>query len=254
MSLKVRELVSTGGPDGNSAWLDMGEQALLPAATVTTTPAIAVVQLIPTVDTQIAGGAYPGDSVVGGAAVARLNGAQVNFVTILAASIHFDLQVSVTRTATLGVAIAASVAITQVTMAYPLLGPMPEDQTFVITDAAGNTKTFTSLGVTAAGSTVVMVDSVTPANAYAVGNPVVFQVGLSAAFGWVAGASAGTPVFGAKQSVAMPAITTNSALVTPTNGSGSYLPLAQGDRIEAITTTDSSTVTMPAGIVQTLVI
>lgn len=253
MSLKVRELASTGNPRGQSSWFDMGDQTILAASTVSTA-VLYPIQLVPIVDTQLADGSSPGDVPPAGDSVSRLNGAQVNFVTALAAAIHFNLGVQVVRTMTLGTAVTASVAITQVTLGQPLIAPMASGATFVVTNAAGTAQTFTTSQIAPAGSTVVLVNSVTPGAAYAVGNPVVFLVGNGPAFGWVAGAAAGTPTFGAKQSVSMPPIAANTALVTPVGGTGSFLLLAQGDRIEASTSTDSSTVTMPAGILQTLVI
>ena len=253
MSLKVRELSVTGNPRGQSAWIDSGDQTILAPITVSTV-VLYPIQLIPTVDTQLADGSYPGDVPNSEDSIARLNGAQVNFVTALAAAIHFNLAVQVVRSTPLGVAIASGVAITQVTLAQPLLSPMPSGQTFVATNAAGTAQTFTTSQIAPSGSTVILVNSVTPGAAYAVNNPLVYLVGNGPAFGWVAGASAGTPTFPAKGSVSMPAIAANTSLVTPVGGTGSFMLLTQGDRIEAATSTDSSTVTMPAGILQTLVI
>jgi hypothetical protein len=253
MALKVRELISTGSPDNQSSYMDQGENSPIAAATVTTAVVATPAQIVASTDLQLADGSYPGGTIAGGVAIQRLNGAQVNLLTLLAAATNFNFGVSVNRTAQLGAAITASVAITQVQFQYPLLSPMPSGQTFVVTNAAGNTQSFTSSAAVPAGSLIAPVNSVTPGNAYVVGNPVVFQVGAMACFGWLA-SGVGTPVFPAKATVPMPPILANTALVTPIGGTGSYLPLASGDRIEVLTNTASSTVTLPAGLLQLLVI
>ena len=68
-------------------------------------------------------------------------------------------------------------------------------------------------------------------------------VGGNAAFGWFAGAAAGTPAFAALTTVKMPAITTNTAMTTV--GGYSYVPVNPGDILLWVINTDSSTVAVP---------
>ena len=69
------------------------------------------------------------------------------------------------------------------------------------------------------------------------------HVGGSAAFGWTAGSTAGTPALAGLTTVKMPAITANTAMTTV--GGYSYVPVQPGDILLWTIGTDSSTVAVP---------
>lgn len=259
MAIKIRKGVATGGPDGQSSWEDQGDNFTLQAhsaITAGTTAAVFVMQTICKPHTAICGGELP-DYLAPGVAIQTLAGFQVSTPgTAIAAQSTVSLDFSVYRNIGLGVALASGVAITQVVAATPLLAPIPSGSTLRVTNAAGNSTTFTTSALVAAGQTVIPINSATPGNAYATGSAgyvngtaLVLQVGNGPVFGWIsAGASgswpdggagaagSGTPVFPVNTSVLTPAITANTALVN------SMLPVAVSDQLQVLLQKDSSTV------------
>lgn len=269
MASKLVAAVAITGPDGQSSWWDAGEAFTWQAAvTAATTYVLFPVQTVPQPDTQLAGGLPVTETLTasGGAAsanlpMARLNGASVSMLALLAAHTTLILGVQVVRCIdTLGAQIAAaSGALTSIPLTAPLTTPLAEDQTFVLTNAAGTAQTWTVAGPTGAGmpagSTYIGVDSQTPSATYTTNTPLVYLAGNTLAFGWIGTGSAGTgtPVLPAGRAMVMPAIAANLAIVTP-GASGSYLNLFPGDMVEAVFGTSSSTVSVTVGTIQTFIV
>lgn len=271
MGLKERMEQSKGGPDGQSTWGDEGDGFTLQnhaSVTATTTANWLPMQTITQVDTQLAGGEAQTDVLTPGAAIQRLNGCQISFVTtagaVYAASAVLTLAVGVYRNIGLGAALASGVPVTALTPAAPLLAPIPSGQTIALTNAAGNTTTATTSAAVTAGALNIPINSLTPANNYAAKTSyAALLVGGMPCFGWLytagggfAGAAGqtGTPVLPQNASMAMPAIGSNTALVTPVGGTGSYMQVLPGDLCSVLLQTSAGSVILPLANLQPLLV
>jgi hypothetical protein len=250
MGLKERAEVAVGGPDGGSTWGDEGDSFTLQnhtAVTATTTANILPGQTITLPNTTLAGGLAAPDQLQPGVAIQTLSGAQISSPAGLAAASNLTLALSVYRNIGLGVALTASVAVTQLTLKAPLVSPMPSAQTIALTNSAGNTTTATLSAAAVVGQQIVFINSLTPANAYSTASYAIIQVGNNQAFGWLSSGS-GTPLFPVNATLSMPAIAANTAII---NGG---IPLIPSDMIAVTLQTSSSTVSVPVCNIQPLIV
>lgn len=279
MGLRTEDEVRIGGPDGGSTWGDEGDAYSLLAAVhaITTTLTWYPVQTITQPDKQIAGGfppGAPGSSLVPTSGVAsailpiqRLNGAQISVGTLQApqSTLAFALGVWRSIDTTASQLAAAGGAITSLPLARPLSTALISGQSVQLTNAAGTQQTWVTSAAVNAGSLSIPVNSQTPNGTYAAGVAVVQLVGNMPAFGWVysgynptglnGGAvtgGAGTPVWPNGASVQLPAITQNPQVVTPGNA-GSYVVLFPGDALELVIVLSASTLSLPNGNLQPLI-
>ena len=277
MATKLRAAIAATGPDGqNSAWFDGGNSFNFPAISATTTLQNFPAQIITRADTQLAGGLYQPDSLVpqGGIAagvlpIQRLNGAQIVLAALFAAAANLTLGIRIMRSIDfLGAGIAAAGgALTSIPLGAPLSTALASGAQFALTNAAGTTQLWTTSAAVPANSLAIPVNSQTPngtyiggvANALSPYARLVYQVGnagaptttFSPVFGWLT-TVAGTPTFPASDSVVLPPITANAAVVTP-GAAGSYVNLFPGDSLELIAVTGSSTAAIPLGEVDFLI-
>lgn len=270
MGLRERMEVSTGGPDGGPTWGDEGDGFTLQnhaSVTASGTANLLPVQTITQPNTMLPNGQTQVDYLTPGTSIQSLFGAQITPTTTSGASFsaatNLTLALTVYRTLKLGAALTNGVAITSLPLAYPLLSPMVSGATVVLTNASG-TQTATLSAAAAAGSTSLAINSLTPSSTYAVASTfAVTQVGNGPCFGWLYNTGGGftgfsgqngTPQLAAQASVLMPSIGSNTALVTPVNGTGSFLPVAAGDVIVCLLQTSSSTVVLPIANIQPLLV
>jgi hypothetical protein len=256
MAQKLSFELIEGDPQNTSEWTDQGRNQRVAATTATTGGVNFLLHSIPLVDLYDAQGNSAGYSApTSGRGLQRLNGCLIAPETVLAAASTLDLSISVLRSfGTLGAQITnAGGAITALTVGGSGINtPMPSGQTFVLTNAAGTSQTWTLSAAAALGATTLAVNSQTPTGTNAVGNALVGTVGNQAAFGWLTGGT-GTPTLVPNLSLAMPALTGNLQLVAPAGG-GIWLPLYPGDAIQLNEQTSTSTVAVPALAVTTLIL
>jgi hypothetical protein len=256
--LKLEKGIAVAGADGQSGYYDLGDFVSLqtPAAAITAaaTALLLPLQIIAPIDQQLAGGMSAGnDLYVSGNAVQRLNGVNALFLTAQAAAANLTLGAVVYRNFGIGVALANGVAITSITPQYPLLAPLANGQTFVVTNATGTTFTATTSAAVPAGAAVIPINSATPAALFPVGSKAVMLVGNTLAFGYIAPAT-GTPAFAPNTSYALPAVAANIALTTPLNTNIPYLQLCPTDFVAGYVQTSSSTFVMSIGLLQSLIV
>lgn len=257
--LKLEKGIAVAGADGQSGWYDMGDfvtvQTAAAAVTAGVTALVLPMFIVSPPDQQLAGGAQAGnDQVTTGNAIQRLNGGQFLCLTAQAASSITTLGLQVWRNFGIGVALASGVPITQITPQLPLLAGLANGQTFVVTNAAGNTFTATTSAAVPAFAPVIPINSTTPGNNYAVGSKAVMVVGNTLAFGWLNGAGGGSIAFAPNTPFSMPAVAANIALTTPVNTGISYLQLCPGDFVGGFIQTSSSTFVMSIGLLQALIV
>lgn len=257
MATRVEAALVITDPAGKSAWFDSGQAySWTSAITATTSLALIPIQIVPTPDTQLAGGLPVTFGLFPGTPLQRLNGALINLETLLAAANTNIIGIEIRRCIdTLGAQIAAAGgAITSIPLTNPLSTPLASGQTFVVTNAAGTAQTWTTSAAVPAGSMAIPVNSGTPSATYVAGTALAFLAGNGPVFGWVGTGSSGTgpPVIPANVSVSLPPITTNIAVVTP-GAAGSYVFLFPGDVIGLLLNTTTSTATIPIGCIQTLI-
>ncbi len=257
MAGKHRLLISTNGPKlQDSAWSDFGESFTFAAFTNSTTESVIPVMIVPQVTTSETLGASD--------AIWRILGGQIAFMHAttgggLAASTISRLGLAAYRSfGTLSTQItAAGGALTSLAVAGGVNTALPSGQTFTVTTAAGATpQVWTTSAAVAVGAVSIPVNSATPSATYAVSTPLVGQVGNAIAFGWLStsdGAS-GTPAFRQNKSVSLPAMTAtaNPALNTTGDLFGPFLPSYPGDVICLYGVTDSSTLSVPTGIISVM--
>ena len=253
MALKSRELVSQGGPDGQSAWQDSGDNCSFPAQTITTSWPAQPFDIVPGADLQLAGGQGVPDNLPSGQAIQRLNGAAITLGVLQGAASTLYTSVRVMRNIGALTAQIANAGGALTSLPITANTALASGQTFVLTNAAGTAQTWTTSAAVKAGATSIPVTSTTPTGTNAIGNQGIAVVGNTSAFGWVT-VGTGTPTLPADQSVPMPAIAANIALVTPSGGSGSYLPLFPGDTVELCLLMSAATLAVPAGVVSTQII
>lgn len=251
MAGKRRALISIGGPAlQDSTWADSGLSFNFAAFTNTSTATILGFYIVPQPT-------LPPESIPFGSAIQRLLGAQIAIVSTgtsggMAAFTGSTLGIAVYRNfGTLGTQIAnAGGAITSLTIGGSGINTaLVEDQVFSLTIAAGTTsQVYTGAGVPVVGAKSIGVDSITPSATYAVGTPLVGQVGSNIAFGW-----AGTPAFRQNASVVMPAVTANGALNTTGDPYGPFLPLQPGD-VVALYGVSTGSDSILAGVVNLMIL
>jgi hypothetical protein len=260
MAGKRRSLISVGGPGLNdSAWDDLGTDLSFAAFTNSTTATILPINVIPLAT-------LPPEAVPFGGSIARLLGCQLVFMAAgtsggLAASTISRLGLAVYRSfGTLTTALTnAGGALTSLAVTGGVNTALPSGQTFTLTTAAGATpQVYTTSAAVLKGAVSVPVNSITPSATYAVGTPLVGIVGNAIAFGWpstVDGAT-GTPAFRQNMPVSMPANTAagNPALNTTGDPYGPYLPVYPSDVPALFAVTDSSTFSVPAGALTTMIL
>lgn len=260
MAGKRRALIAIGGPALNdSTWDDFGEALPFAAFTNSTTATILPINVASLAT-------LSPDSIPSGSAIGRLLGCQIAFLAAgtsggVAASTISRLGVAVYRSfGTLTTQITnAGGALTSLAVSGGVNTALPSGQTFTLTTAAGaSPQVYTTSAAVLKGATSVPVNSITPTSTYAVGTPLVGIVGNAIAFGWpsTGDGGTGTPAFRQNFSVAMPANTAagNPALNTTGDPYGSFLPVYPGDVLALFGITDSSTFSVPAGIINTLVL
>jgi hypothetical protein len=265
VGLTDRRAESEGGPRGGTCWFDTGDSFTLQNhATITanttlnqlcaqtvTRPNLAFLkgsQLVTIND----------DALDATNVIQTLYGFQITMGAALAASAALTLSMSVYRVVgALATAITGGVAITSATLAAPgLAQPLPSGSVLTLTNAAGNTQAVTLSAAAAFAQQILAINSVTPANSYAVGNMAVWQVGNQAAFGWL-NSGAGTPTFPAFASALGPPLTGNTSLIT-TGGSAAgtvgnaALPVQAGDSLIVNLVTSAGTVIVPISNLQPL--
>jgi hypothetical protein len=249
MGLKERAEISVGGPDGGSTWGDEGDGFTLQnhaTVTATTTANILPMQTITRPNTVLAGGLSAPDQLQAGVGIQTLYGCQVSSPAGQAAFTNLSMTVGVYRNIGLGVALASGVAITQLTLASPLVSPMPSGQTIALTSPSGSTTTATLSAAAIVGQQVVFINSLTPGAAYSTASYAIILVGNAQAFGWLASGT-GTPLFPVNSNLVMPALT-NTAIV---NGG---LTLSPGDSICCTLVTASSTAVCAVSNLQPLIV
>lgn len=266
MGLTDRRAESQGGPRGGTCWFDCGDSFTLQnhaAVTASVTANNLVAQIVTRPNAAFMNGSQlvtvNDDALDATNVIQTLYGFQISMGAVLAASSILTLSMSAYRSVgALGVQVTGGVAITAITLAAPGLDqPLPSGSVLTLTNAAGNTQAVTLSAAAAFGQTILGINSVTPANTYAVGNQASWQVGNQAAFGWLNGAGGGTPTFPAFISALSPALTGNTALIT-TGGSAAGtvgnagLPVQAGDALVVTLVTSSSTVSVPVCAIQPL--
>lgn len=279
MALRTEDEIRTGAPDGGSTWGDEGDAYSLYAAVhaITATLTWYPVQTITQPDKQLAGGAAPGSpgsSLVPTSGVAsailpiqRLNGAQLSAGAIQApqSTLTFGLGVWRSIDQLASQIAAAGGALTALPLARPLSTALVSGQSIQLTNTAGTQQTWVTSAAAPAGTLSIPVNSQTPNGTYAANTPVLQLVGNMPAFGWVysgynptglnGGAvtgGTGTPVWPNGVSVSLPPITQNPQVVTPGNA-GSYVILFPGDALELVIVLSSSTLSLPNGNLQPLI-
>lgn len=265
MSLTSRANQSVGGPRGGTTWSDDGGGTLLaqiansttPTFVVTTTqpgllPLYVVSRPNPFVATNATAIATNQDVLDSTAIVQTLYGFQVAASVLQAATVHLTMALSVYRT--IGQLSATGLNGTSITLKNPLTQALPNSASLTATKADGSGSTTVTLTAAApAGATVLTVTSV-DLTLYLVNSYFTYQVGGASAFGWTAGAAAGTPAFPLGGSVVAPINTANTAVVTtgavvwngagaPTAANSGMIPLQAGDLVAMNVVTDSATVT-----------
>jgi hypothetical protein len=277
MAITTRSAQSVGGPRGGTAWFDSGEGFLLatiagsttPTTVITTTqPGLIPMQVIsrpnPFFLTTLGSVATNQDVLDPTTILNTLYGFQVAASVVQAATIHLTLNLSVFRTVGL-LSGAGTSAMTSIPLKAALTQAIPTAATLTITrvDGSATGTTLTLSAAAPAGATTLAVNSVNLSNAqFADGAYITYQVGGGPAFGWIAGAGAGTPTFPVGATVMAPAIAANTSLVTPASatwlGPGGTattagIPLQAGDVLVLNVLTDSSTVTASPIMIETLV-
>jgi hypothetical protein len=271
MGLTDRSSEAIGGPRGGTAWFDCGDSFSLatiagsttPSTVITTTqPGLIVCQTVtrpnPFYLSSLSSSQTYGDVLDATNVIQTLYGFQVTAAVVMASSIHLTLTMSVYRVVGLTSGAGAS-GTTSITLKAPLTQAIPDESTLTITKVDGSASTTTTIGPdvgVAAGATTIPVDSVN-LTGYADSSFIVWQVGNAYAFGWAAGAGAGTPAFPVGASIIAPANTTpatgNSSLVAgtaawpgpggTTTALAAGLPVQAGDALVLNIVTDSATVT-----------
>lgn len=247
MALRHRAAISSGAPDGGSEWTELGETFNLAGATATTTAAAVNVQVTPAVSKVLAGGVPVADALLPWQFLARLEAAQfvASALVALAANLTAGLQVVRQIPGGLATQINNAATVTSIPLVTPIASPLVSGQTVTMTNASGNTQTFTLNAAAPVGASALSVNSVAANATYPVGSVITYLVGNAIAFGWLQSAG-GTPVFPANAAVMMPANAANTAVTV--NPSGSYLNLLSGDVIQWFTQTSSTTAVVPSAL------
>jgi hypothetical protein len=260
MAGKRVRLISIAGPKLNdSAWDDFGENLNFAAFTNGTTATILPISVLPQ-------STLAGETIPFGEGIARLLGGQIAFLAAgtsggVAASTISRLGIVVYRSfGTLSTQITnAGGALTSLAVSGGVNTALPSGQTFTLSTAAGATpQVYTTSAAVAKGALSIPVNSITPSATYAVGTPLPGIVGNAIAFGWqsTADGATGTPAFRQNGSATLPAMsaTANPALNTTGDPYGSYLLLYPGDVTALFAVTDSSTFSVPAGVLTTMIL
>jgi hypothetical protein len=268
MGLTDRSTQSIGGPRGGTTWFDCGDSFSLatiagsttPSTVITTTqPGLIVCQTVtrpnPFIATTLGTIVSYQDVLDSTNIVQTLYGFQVTSAVVMQSTIHLTLTMSVYRVVGLTSGAGAS-GTTSITLKSALTQAIPDESTLTITKVDGSASTTATVGPDVgafAGATTIPVDSVN-LTGYADSSFIVWQVGNGPAFGWTAGAGAGTPAFPAGASIVAPAVAANTSLVTTgaigwggpggtTAALAAALPVQAGDALVLNILTDSSTVT-----------
>jgi hypothetical protein len=255
MAGKIVARVAEEGVDlNNSSWVDNGETEVFASFTSTSTPTITPFQVVPIATSY-------NDYKPASNPIWRLQGAQVAITGATAQAAQSTLNFGIVvyhNFATLATQITnAGGALTSLTVTA-LNAPMPSGQTFVLTNAAGTTQTWTTTATAVKGATTLAVSSTTPTGTNAVGNALIGQLGgptnSGIQFGWLASGT-GTPALYLNQSTTLPAINTNILAGggnTAGDPYGPYVYLNQGDLL-CYYAESAGSVTVQSGIIRLLI-
>lgn len=246
MALRVREMVATGAPDGQSCWVDVGQRIGVAAATVGTSPTIQLGHSVQGKAKVASGSVSVADYVGSGNPIRQLNGADITLSAAQAAEATLTLGLSVYRIiGTLGSTGGASTTSVPLAGVIPNWTSLPSGSTITITKLDGSASTtLTTTAAVGPGASAIPVSSVN-LTGYAIGSMLVWQVGNGPVLGWLNTAS-GTPALVAYAPTAMAWLQSANASIQGGSAGPNWLPLLIHDLLVYAAVLSTSTLAVPA--------